>query len=377
MNVAQVPDSATTPSMMPFFNQVCTKQIKKAEPVLTKTALSFNEVAVGNSSCLGKPIQSYPNVDKSQCKQLCIAEVEAHVTELKTSKDMCRGYSFDAVGAAGTNVCNLFKGDDDTLTVTKVSDAAGKVGVNCWSLSAEAHSFGESTSPPPTEQAISAMEAMLPKLNVTFAAAGANILTFASADKCFQPFNWITLQDSFQQTVAVSVKTSEWASLLSLIPSGTSARKLAITDDLTATVYADRAAYGVAPAPTLAPVPAGPVGPPLCVAEAAPVPSMTMTFVLATLVAIAGAGGFLVGKGFHKVVLEHPAVRDAAFMQHPAAQGAMQSMGVQGAMNSKGAEPLVSTGPATPPDPSMGPPTSTTEPVGLSTTASNAPPAHH
>jgi len=271
---------------------------------------------VGNASCTGTVLstQKGPTVDKRLCKELCISDVQKYSSNLDTlsnSPDMCTGYSFDTTGADG---CTLYKG-----AITP-SDA-GATGTYCWTLEAQAAELHQSTPAPPSQAEILQMQATLPKLNVTISAHSANVLTFVSTDKCFQPFNWITMQNYAAMalsTAFVNVKQSEWEEFLALIPS---ARRLSSSDeDLSATILADRALYGVPP--TVKSTPAPGIVVPDCAPPPAVPASMTMTWVLTTVLILCAGGGYYANHG-------SPAGVAAMMAAAPAMQGGGKNVAPQ------------------------------------------------
>jgi len=291
LNVVAAPDATAATTMMPFWRQVCSVQTTTPAQSLQQLRLYFTETPTGNSSCVGTVLstEKAASIDKRTCKELCISDVQKYSSSLDTlqnSPAMCTGYSFDTTGAEG---CTLYKG-----AITP-SDA-GVTGTYCWTLEAQAAELHQSTPAPPSQAEILEMQATLPKLNVTMSAHSANVLTFVSTDKCFQPFNWITMQNYAAMalsTAFVNVKQSEWEEFLALIPS---ARRLSSSEeDMSATILADRALYGIPP--TVKATPAPGVVVPDCAAPPAVPASMTMTWVLTTVLILCAGGGYYANHG--------------------------------------------------------------------------------
>jgi len=309
---------------------------------MAQIELEFTEVLLGNNTCGGEVLASYP-ADKRSCKMLCIADVQKYsssMSSLAEADGMCKAYSWTAAPVNGTSSCVLYKAGKDSTTITSVSHKSGQVGVSCWNLTAQARQFQESTAAPPSAVEVAAMEARLPKLNASVTASSAAIQTFVSPDKCFMPFNWITLEDAANNPISVHVTLSEFKELQALIPSSGS-RRLS-TDKVTATVYADRALYGAVPV-TVAPVAAAV---PTCKPAAGKPASMTMTYILATLVVLAALGGFFMGKGHGELNMSQ--MGQGFMRKDPAAVPLNSSTGAIVPANPNQVAPITPGGPAGP-----------------------------
>jgi hypothetical protein len=239
-------------TLFPWAKEVCTVKTTTAPQSLAKVKIGFLETKVGNHSCDGKLLTSYKAVDKRSCKMLCIADVqkEPDAAKLQTNLELCRGYAFHRDATSG-EVCKLYKG----ANITKVSTDKGTEAWDCYNLTEQATQYYESTPAPPTKDDLKKAVDALPKLNLNTAtkAKSASIVTmFNYNNTCFAPFNVITLQDFQYNTVAVSVKASEWKEFLDTIPAPVKAGRL-LADAVSAKatvdasqVFVDRAAYGPA-----------------------------------------------------------------------------------------------------------------------------------
>jgi hypothetical protein len=132
--------------------------------------------------------------------------------------------------------------------VTKISDAAGKVGFNCWNMTKRMAKFEESTAPPPTAEQVAAQLAAAPKLKANFdGATQATVATYVSTKAgCFPSFDWITLKDGNSAPASLKVSDAEWDAVMALIPVG-SARKLEAADPFDAGIVIDAAVYSPTP----------------------------------------------------------------------------------------------------------------------------------
>merc|ERR1719491_284259 len=253
IGVSRVADALAPVTLVPFVRGSCGVVTTTPAQTQSKIELRFDEIQVGQNPCHGTVLQTTSVADKQACRSLCVNRI-AMFADGQTVPDlpqMCRGYAFKG---AGTNNCNLYKG-----LVNRATTADKQPGWLCWNVTAVASKIAVSTPAPPSAAELAEAEAKLPKLQVPITAASASVLTYESPDKCFTPFNWITLQDPTQNAVSVKIKESEWAELLAMIPFD-AGRRLAASPQ--ATVLVDRAVYGAGqPAPAPVPVPAAPAAP--------------------------------------------------------------------------------------------------------------------
>merc|ERR1712129_200738 len=242
-----------------FIDKACSHTMPETTSSLASTRVEASELMLGDSTCSGTILESYPNVNKIQCKKTCIARIQGYNGAFNT--EQCGGYAFNMEATSG-NVCKLYK----AMPAILHSKQDDKSGWHCWNLTINHIKKAESTPRPPTAAELAAAEEKLPKLNIVLPdATSASILTYTSMDKntsmtntCQQHFQVITIQDAASQTASVKVTPSEWKRFVDMIPNAAPLpRRLASATGDVSSVVADRVVYGPSGfAPPMAEAPA-------------------------------------------------------------------------------------------------------------------------
>lgn len=327
LNVAKVPDNflglPPNGTFVPFLKDAYDKD-KDIHASLESTRVEAVEVHLGGGTCSGEILKSYPIIDKTACKKICLSAITKYKGDFNANQ--CGGYAYNAKATSG-NVCHLYKGKPVT-SLSKDSEAKD-AGWFCWNMTSKTVKVAASTPAPPTAADLAAAAASLPRLNIVApGATSASILTYTPTNgTCNKPFRVITIQDSSFQTVTAKVKSSEWQTLMDMIPTAApSSRRLADRTGDVSSVVADRVVYGASgSAPPMAVAPAegkAAAGTgahksckPMPPASSTPISMILMNIVLGLLVFVCGYGGF---KGGGMVAKQNAASSKAGYQPAPA-----------------------------------------------------------
>merc|ERR1719444_524477 len=76
-----------------FINEACSHTMPETTSSLASTRVEASELMVGGNTCNGTILESYANVDKAQCKKICIGRIQGYNGAFNA--EQCGGYAFN------------------------------------------------------------------------------------------------------------------------------------------------------------------------------------------------------------------------------------------------------------------------------------------